>query len=115
MDIKVNHIPAEERWAISTKGLTGALTVHLNTIHSIVGKEKYAEILQQIWTKIGEGSAEIVKSLGMNVDNVKSLAEAGAAVCICALGPEYNIEEIESSEDRTVMNITKCPWWNRMK
>lgn len=114
MKINVNQIPAETRWAISTKGLISALTAHLDTIHSIVGQEKYGKILHQIWTQIGAGSAELAKSLGMPGDNAKAAAEAGAAVCICAMGPELTIEEIEASEDRAVMKITECPWRNRM-
>ena len=114
MKINVNQIPAEERWAISSKGLTSALTAHLDAIYSIIGKEKYEEVAHQIWTKIGEASADIVKSLGMTGENAKLAAEAGAAICICAMGPELIIEEIESSEDRTTMKITGCPWCNRM-
>jgi hypothetical protein len=115
MKFKLNQIPEETRWAIATKGLTAALTAHLNTLHDILGEDKYAEILHQIWKKIGESSAEMVKSLNMRVDNAKSTAEAGATVCICAMGPELVIEELESSEHRTVMKITECPWHNRMK
>lgn len=115
MELKVNQIPVETRWAIATKGLTGALTAHLHAIYNVAGKEKYPEIMRQIWTQIGQASAELVKSLGMTGDNAKSAAEAGAAICICAMGPEYKIEEIEVSTDKTVMKITECPWWNRMK
>jgi hypothetical protein len=115
MEFTVNQIPVETRWAIATKGLTAALTAHLHAIYSLAGKEKYPEIMRQIWTQIGQASAELVKSLGLSGDNAKSAAEAGAAICICAMGPEYTIEEIEASVDKTVMKITECPWWNRMK
>jgi len=114
MEFKVNQIPAETRWAISTRGLTGALTAHLNAIYSIAGKEKYAEILRPIWNQIGQASADIVRSFGMTGNNAKSAADAGAAICICAMGPEYTIEAIEVSENKTVMKITECPWKNRM-
>ncbi len=55
MEFKVNHIPAETKWAMATKGLTGALAAHLNAIYSVVGKEKYVEIIRQIWSQIGQG------------------------------------------------------------
>jgi hypothetical protein len=115
MEFKVDQISAETKWAIATRGLTGALTAHLQAIYSLAGKEKYPEILRQIWTPIGQASAELAKSLGMTGENPKSAAEAGAAICICAMGPEYAIEEIVASPDKTVMKITACPWWNRMK
>lgn len=115
MEFTVNQIPVETKWAIATKGLTGALTAHLQALHSLAGKEKYSEIMRQIWTQLGQGSAELAKSLGMAGDNAKSAAETGAAICICAMGPEYAIEVMEASPDKTVMKITECPWWNRMK
>ena len=114
MEFKVDQIPAETKWAIATKGLTGALTAHLHLLYSLAGKEKYPEILRQIWTQIGQGSAELAKLLDMPGNGAKS-AEAGAAVCICVLGPEYAIEEIAVSADKTIMKITQCPLWNRMK
>jgi hypothetical protein len=115
MELKVDQIPAETKWAISTKGLTGALAAHLNAIYGIAGKEKYAEVVRPIWVQMGRASAEMAEAFHMTVDNAQSAAEAGAAICICAMGPELRIEEIEASEDRTVMKITECPWWNRMK
>jgi hypothetical protein len=115
MKLKVDQIPSETRWALATKGLTGALAAHLHLIYELAGKEKYPEIVRQIWTQIGQGSAEVVKSLDMSGDDAKSAAEAGAAISICVLGPEYAIEEMVVSPDKTIMKITQCPLWNRMK
>ena len=115
MEFKVEQIPGETKWAIATKGLTGALAAHLHLLYNLAGKEKYPEFLQQIWTQIGQASAELVKSWGLTGDNPQSAAEAGAAICICAMGPEYAIEEMVASPDKTVMKISACPWWNRMK
>lgn len=114
MEFKVNQIPAETKWFMAAKGLTGALTAHLNALYNVVGKEKYVEIIRQIWTQIGQGSADEIQSLGMKGDDAKSVGEAGVTMCMCAMGPEYKIEEIETFEDRTVMKITECPWKNRM-
>jgi len=115
MEFKVDQIPAETRWAIATKGLTGALTAQLQALYGLAGKEKYPEIMRQIWSQIGQASAELVKSLGLTGNSAQSAAEAGAAICICAMGPEYAIEEIVASADKTCMKITKCPFWNRMQ
>ncbi len=114
MEFKTDQIPPETKWAMAAKGLTGALTAHLNAMYSVVGKEKYEEIIHQIWAQIGQGSAEEIKSMGMTGDNAKSVGEAGVTMCVCAMGPEYKIEGVETSENRTVMKITECPWKNRM-
>lgn len=113
MDI-VSRMPLEEKWAMAAKGLTGALLAHLNAIYDSVGKEKYSEIVRQVWADIGQGSAEQVRSLGMACDNAKAVAEAGMAMCMCAMGPEYRMEMVEASENRTVVKIIECPWKNRM-
>ena len=115
MEIKIDQVPAEEKWGMAAKGLTGALAAHMEAIYSLVGKEKYGEIIAQIWGQIGQGSAQEIKASGAPVDNAKAMAEAGVTVCMCAMGPEYKIEQIEATEDRTVMKITECPWNNRMK
>ncbi len=114
MTLNVDQIPLETKWSMAAKGLTGALTAHLNALHGIVGKEKYAKIIREIWTQIGQGSAGQVQSLGLNSDNANAVAKAGATMCMCAMGPEYTIGEVESTKDRTVMQITACPWKNRM-
>ena len=114
MELKVDQIPFETKWAMATKGLTGALSAHLSAIHDSVGKQKYTEIVRQIWTQIGRGCAEEIRSLGMTGENAKSVGEAGVTMCMCAMGPEYKIEVVEASEDRTVMKIIECPWKNRM-
>ncbi|MCG8639953.1 MAG: L-2-amino-thiazoline-4-carboxylic acid hydrolase [Desulfobacterales bacterium] len=115
MEAKVDQIPSATKWAMATKGLTGALAAHLNAIYEIVGKDKYAEIIRHIWGQIGEGSAAEVKLSDMPVGNAKSVGEAGVTTCICAMGPEYKIEQVETTKDKTVMKITECPWQNRMK
>lgn len=114
MEFKVSQIPLEKKWAMATKGLTGALSAHLNAIYCVVGKEKYEEIVRQIWALIGQGSAEEIQSLGMTGDNAKLVGEAGVTMCMCAMGPEYKIKVVEALEDRAVMKITECPWNNRM-
>jgi hypothetical protein len=114
MEFNADQVPWEKKWAMAAKGLTGALAAHLHAMYNAIGEEKYAEIVRQIWAHIGKNTAEEVKASGMTVDNAKSIGEVGVTTCICTMGPEYNIEQIEASEDRTVMKITQCPWKNRM-
>lgn len=38
MEIQVSQIPVETRWAMASKGLTGALYVHLNALYESLGK-----------------------------------------------------------------------------
>ncbi len=112
--IEVNQIPLETKWALATQALTGALSAHLDALYNAVGKESYVEIIRRIWTQLGQGSASVVQSMDMKVDNARLVGKAGVTLCMCAMGPEYKIEEVEARENRTVMKITECPWKNRM-
>jgi hypothetical protein len=114
MEFNVDQIPADTKWAMATKGLTGALTAYGNVMYNMAGKEKYNEIIGQIWSQIGQASAEMAKSSNMKGENAQAAAEAFAATVMIAMGPEYKIEEIEASEDKTVMKVTECPWLKRM-
>ncbi len=115
MELQVSQIPVETRWAMASKGLTGALYVHLNALYESLGKEKYAEIIRRIWSKMGQDCAVDVQSMGMTGANAKSIAEAGATMCMCSMGPEYKMEVVEAAENRTVIKILECPLKNRMK
>jgi hypothetical protein len=114
MEVKVDQIPMDKKWAMAAKGLTGALSAHLSAIHNSVGKQRYTEIVRQIWAQIGQGCADEAHSLGVARENAKSVGEAGVTMCTCVMGPELKIEVVEAFEDRTVMKIIECPWKNRM-
>ncbi len=115
MELTVKEVPAETKWAMAAQGLTGALVAHLNALYDILGEEKYREIVRQIWTPIGESTAGQIEALGLKADNAQSVGMAGVTMCMCSMGPEYKIERVESSPDRTIMRITQCPWNNRLK
>ena len=114
MEFNVDQVPAEARWAMATKGLTGALTAYQNVLLNMAGREKYDEIMGQIWGQIGKVSADMTKASGVEGDNAQSAAFAFASSVMIAMGPEYQIEVVEASEDRTVMKISECAFWNRM-
>ena len=114
MEISKDHLSAEARWAISTKGLTTALAAHLNAIYNFTGKTKYAELLRPIWAQIGQASAQMAREFQMQADDATSMAATGAAICTYVMGPELRIEEVEASPERTVLKVVECPWWNRM-
>ncbi len=115
MKIEIDQVSSKDKWGMAAKGLTGALSAHLKAIYDLAGKKEYSKIIHLIWSEIGKGSAEAMSSDGFEADNLSSLAQAGVTTCICAMGPEYNIEEAENSDGRVVMKITECPWQNRMK
>lgn len=115
MNIKIDQIPPEAKWAMSAQGLTGALAAHLDAIYRMVGNEKYTQAVDKIWAELGRTTAEAIKSSGVAVDSAASVAMAGVTSCICAMGPEYQIEQTAASENKTVMKISECPWNNRMK
>lgn len=114
MKFSVDHIPMESKWTMATQGLTGALSAHLNALHAVLGKVKYAETVREIWAMLGQGCAEGAKSMELPRKTASQVAQAGAIFCMCAMGPELKVEEYCAGDDRTVMRIVECPWKNRM-
>jgi len=115
MEVSVERVPAETRWAIATNAMAGALIATNKALLDAVGQEKYNEITGQIWGGGGKAFKQIADSLGLVGDDAKSVAEAFASVCIVAMGPEVKIEAVEATEEKTVLRGTGCPFWNRVK
>ncbi len=111
----LEKIPAIQRWEIAAKALTGAHTALANAFIEIVGEEKYHEINSQIWQQGGMAAKEFANSLGMSADNAQSITEISLLFAFATMGPEFEMEEIESSETRYVGRTVKCPWHERSK
>ena len=60
----VAEIPAENRWMIATQGLTGAYVATVKAMLDAVGRDKYNEMMIQIWTEAGKSSKQIADALG---------------------------------------------------
>lgn len=114
MEFQASQVPVETRWAMAAKGLTGSLYVHLNALYEAVGKERYTQIVRQIWSKMGKDTADALRLQGMADVDARSIAEAGAMMCLCSMGPEYKMEIVEATRTKTVIKILQCPWKNRM-
>ena len=108
-------IPAETRWTVATKAMTGATAVTSKVLWDVVGQDQYDEMLVQIWTEAGKGSKEIADALGLTGDDAKSVAEAVRSVVIVSMGPECKYVSPEATPRRAVNRLTECCWWNRQK
>jgi hypothetical protein len=110
----VEAVPAENRWAIATQAMTGAVMATNKAMLDAVGRETYDQILGQIWGGAGQGFKEIADALGLSVDDAKSVAEAFASLCAVTMGPEVQMETAEATEARAVLRATGCPFLNRV-
>lgn len=111
----VEKVPAETRWTMATRALTGAIAAAGDVLRDTVGQEKFDEIWAEIWAEQGKASKEIVEALGLGGDDAKSVAETVQIVGLVTMGPEYEFETVESTEQKAVIRTTVCPWWNRFK
>ena len=107
------EIPAETRWAIATQSLTGAIMASYKVMLDTVGREKYDEILNQVWTEAGGASKQVADALGLAGTDAKSVAEILRFLPMVQMGPEFECEVVEESEERAVYRWTSCPYWNR--
>ena len=108
-------IPAEKRWEIATKGLTGAYMACSIALRQAVGDEQFKEFSQKLWGMAGARAKEFADSMGLKVDNAKGINRAALTLALASMGPEFEFQEIEASESRMVVRTAKCPWHERAK
>jgi hypothetical protein len=111
----MENIAAEARWTIATQGLTGGYVATVKAMLDAVGREKYDEMMVQIWTAAGKSSKQIADVFGLIAHDAKSAAETGRLVCIASMGPEFEFEVTEATAEKAVYRSHECQWWNRMQ
>lgn len=111
----LEKVPAETRWEIATKGLTGACTVMSNALKEALSPEKFDEFQLGLWSEAGKGAKELANALGLAVENPRDINEVLILLAMTSMGPEFKFEVVEASEDRCVVRTTKCAWHERWK
>ena len=64
----INRVPAEIRWEIATKGLTGACSAYGNALKSAEGEEKYNDFIKVLWYEAGKGAKEFADNLELKTE-----------------------------------------------
>ena len=111
----IEKVPAETRWEIAAKGLTGAITAIDKALKDAIGENKFNEFARELWYETGKGAKEFADNLGLATENARDIVEVLKLLSITAMGPEFNFEIIEATEDRCVGRTTMCPWHERWK
>ncbi len=111
----IEKVPAETRWEIAAKGLTGAITAIDKDLKDAIGENKFNEFAQELWYETGKGAKEFADNLGLATENARDIVEVLKLLSITAMGPEFNFEIIEATENRCVGRTTMCPWHERWK
>ena len=111
----INKIPAETRWGIATKGLTGAIVAMEKAIKDVIGQKKYDELSKALWYEAGKGAKEFADNLGLSTENARDIEEVLKLLAMTAMGPEFKFEVVEATENRCVGRTTMCPWHERWK
>jgi hypothetical protein len=111
----IDKVPAETRWEIATKGLTGACAVMTNALQNTLSPEKFDEFQVGLWTEAGKGAKELANSLGLTIENARDIDGVLALLAVTSMGPEFKFEVVEATEDRCVGRTTKCAWHERWK
>ncbi len=66
----IEKVPAETRWEIATKGLTGACTaMRMNALKGALSQEKFDEFQVGLWSQAGKGAKELADTLGLTIEN----------------------------------------------
>jgi hypothetical protein len=111
----IEKVPAETRWEIATKGLTGACTAMMNALKGTLSQEKFDEFQVGLWFQAGKGAKELADTLGLTIENPRDIDEALALLAVTGMGPEFEFKTVEATDDRCVGKTTKCAWHERLK
>ena len=111
----IEKVPAETRWEIATKGLTGACTAMMNALKDALSQEKFDEFQVGLWFQAGKGAKELADTLGLTIENPRDIDEAMALLAVTSMGPEFEFKTVEATDDRCVGKTTKCAWHERWK
>ena len=110
-----DRFSTDTRWQIATKGLTGAYAMIAKAYKDALGEEKYNEFNGPFWKMAGAGGKQLAENLGTRCETAKDLAEVFLAGVVSSMGPEFEGEIVEASDDKAVVRYTKCPWFERAK
>jgi len=111
----IEKVPAETRWEIATKGLTGAYVAIINALKGAEGEEEYNKFNRALWYEAAKGAKEFADNLALTAENAGDIEKITSLLAIASMGPEFKMEVVESTEDRCAGRATGCPWHNRWK
>lgn len=112
---RIGSIPESMRWALATKGLTGAYTAIAKAHSDAVGQKGYEDFNAPLWREAGKGARELAQSLGLATATAKDVEAITHLLASASMGPEFVFEVAEASKDRCVGTTTQCPWHKRWK
>lgn len=112
---RIESIPQQMRWALATKGLTGAYTAIAQAHRDAVGQKGYEDFNAALWYEAGKGAKELAQSLGLATETAKDVEAIAHLLASASMGPEFVFEVAEASKDRCVGMTTQCPWHKRWK
>ena len=111
----VEKVPAEMRWTIATRALTGMIVLDEGALQDALGPERRKEIVTRLWAAAGAGVKQLVDALGLPADDATAAGNAVVTANIVMMGPEIQIETVEATPTKSVSRVTGCAWPLRMK
>ncbi len=115
MSNKIDMIPEKARWETATKALTGAYIAISDALKQAVGQGKFEEFNGALWYQAGKGAKEFADSLDLPTKSPGDVEGAMHLLAQAAMGPEFQFEVVESTDDRCVGRTTEYPWHKRWK
>ncbi|OEC86984.1 MULTISPECIES: L-2-amino-thiazoline-4-carboxylic acid hydrolase [Methanobacterium] len=106
--MELENIPAEVRWEISTKATMASAVGYGMALRQILDEDTVRQIELAIMSEAGKGIKSMAESLGLPAGNAKEVDDAFGVIGMILWGKmDYKI--IESSSDKVVQRITRCP------
>ncbi len=111
----IDKIPEGARWAIATKGMTGAYIAISKALKDAGGEKKFNEFNGPLWNAAGQGAKGFAEAFGLATKTAADIEAVIMLMVQASMGPEFGSQVVETSETRCVGTTTECPWHKRWK
>ena len=68
-----------------------------------------------MWSQAGKRAKRLADTIGLATEKPRDIAEVTELLAMTSMGPEFDFEIVEATEDRCVGRANKCPWHERWK
>jgi hypothetical protein len=109
----IDRIPEKTRWEIATQGMTGAFTAISKALEQAAGKKGFDEFNGPFWYQAGKGAKDFANTFGLATESAADIEGVTHLMAQTAMGPEFQFEVVEATQDRCVGRTTQCPWHKR--
>ncbi len=104
----LKSIPDDVKWRLAADFAARLPALYDIAFRKVLG-DKFDDIEQEIWIELSGTVFSIARDLSLPMNNAHDLAESMHIVMTILFGPEFRSENLDVSEDGSVILVKRCP------